>query len=863
VGLWREAGHDERMRVRSVVFAAVFSALPLAAQVVPIDPRPPVVVVPPGPPAVANCPTARRPHVKPRVSRAWSGLYRDRIVVKLVDDSPLVLNASQRFTGKVDRAQLVALNAAIANARPLGIVPLFRATPAALRRLRADAEARACRKLADLTRYFRVYLPADVDALQLVNRLNESPLVEIAFLPPIPGDADKPPFTGNFQPRQDYLERADRGGIDAIYAWSVPGGRGQGIRVIDVEVNWNVNHEDLPPMFWFSGVPLVNEITNAINREADVNAHHGTAVAGELVARNDGSGVTGIVSDAEWGAASIIRPAAFRGVLGLLAGIHDAVVSDAIEEAVEQLRVGDVILIEQHSPGPPSGTICPVDDCSQFEFVPLEYFPDTFDVIETATASGIVVVEAAGNGNVDLDREEYERRFDITHRDSGAILVGASSGETDRREPNSTSNSGSRVDVHGWGDNVMTTGWGAIRANGNDPDQFYTDDFEGTSSASPIVAGAAVAIQGVLKASGHGVLTPVQLRDLLTRTGSPQTGGFGRHIGPLPNLRAALGEFDSATAPAGGSGGEPFRLRCPSGMALVGIRGQAGAVIDQLRGICASPAGEEEPTRTAGGVGGTAFRRRCEEGKFVIGMRGRAGAFLDSLELECAEPSANRARSADIDRLDAAGGAGGAVFGPNRCPVDRVSVGMRGRAAAFIDRVQLLCSSGALTAEADLELPWRSRAVGGTGGTAAKLVCSDDEVMVGVSANAGAWLDSIAPRCVAVNASGAWSGDVRTGTRAGGGGGTRTTLDCPRDHAVSGVSGKAAAFIDRLRIRCRAIAGLDLMTGDDDALGSVGGNGGEEFGTINCPANLPALGFGVRTGAFVDRLGLICGHERP
>jgi hypothetical protein len=51
--------------------------------------------------------------------------------------------------------------------------------------------------------------------------------------------------------------------------------------------------------------------------------------------------------------------------------------------------------------------------------------------IRAATGRGIHVIEAAGNGGMDLDDARYGRRFDRTFRDSGAIVVGASDSNRD------------------------------------------------------------------------------------------------------------------------------------------------------------------------------------------------------------------------------------------------------------------------------------------------------------------------------------------------------------------------------------------------------------------------------------------------
>lgn len=873
------------------------TALAVGAAGLDAQPRPVVVASPTGevvtpppvqplrePPATA-CPQPRVPHAHADAVTYRQGLYRDRVVVKLHDAVELQLPASKPGTAPARRfiaasgapatGALAALNALLADPSVRGIRPHFSLDAQRLRELHANAEARSCRGLARLESYFWIDLADGSRGEELATRLNRSPLVEVAFLPPIPRDADNPPATADFEAGQGYLEPASAGGIDAKFAWSVDGGRGAGMRVIDVEANWNVNHEDLPPPFWFSGTPGLNEISDFVDN-GDINTHHGTAVAGILVARADGHGVSGIAADARWGAASVITLDSLRHVLRGASALHDASVADAIVRATGQLAPGDAILIEQHSPGPATATSCPCN-CTQFEFVPMEYFPDSFDAIATATASGIVVVEAAGNGSVDLDRPEYEGRFDRTLRDSGAILVGAT--DPASLTPACFTNRGSRVDVNGWGGGVSSTGFGDIKANGSDVNQFYTTTFSGTSSASPIVAGAVLALQGALKASGHGVLTPEQARDVLVETGSfpapgvptpglpvlppradPRAGLAGLSlarspIGSRPDLRAALSGFESTTAGAGGSGGDPFTLRCDGGMALVGVRGRAGAFVDQLRGICAVADGSTLDTAKAGGDGGSAFVLRCNDGRVVTGLRGRAGAFVDSIRLDCSESTdlASVART-----TDAAGGSGGAQFGPMHCADGRMAVGLRGRAGLVIDRLQLLCAER--TVDASIATPWVSRAVGGSGGTAATLACPSGQVMAGISARSGWWLDRIAPLCVAATATGAWVGSPSAGAGAGGSGGTSSRLTCPRDQAVVSVSGKAAAYIDQVRLRCATLDSAGMVRDDARFLGSVGGTGGNEFARITCPAHLAASGFGVRSGSYVDQIKLICGQ---
>ena len=74
---------------------------------------------------------------------------------------------------------------------------------------------------------------------------------------------------------------------------------------------------------------------------------------------------------------------------------------------------------------------------------------------------------------------------------------------------------GSRVDCYAWGENVYTAGDGTAAGDPVDPDTWYRDDFSGTSSASAIVAGAAILVQQMHLVTRGWRLAPAQVRALL------------------------------------------------------------------------------------------------------------------------------------------------------------------------------------------------------------------------------------------------------------------------------------------------------------------------------------------------------------
>ena len=128
------------------------------------------------------------------------------------------------------------------------------------------------------------------------------------------------------------------------------------------------------------------------------------------------------------------------------------------------------------------------------------------------------------------------------------------------------SNYRARVDTPDWGWEVTSTGYGDLQG-GSNRDLWYTDQFSGTSSASPIVVGALACVQGVLRRRGRTPLSPARAQQLLRSTGSPQQDGPGftftpvhpgrgwpptnyparpatERIGNRPNLRQLLDRVD-------------------------------------------------------------------------------------------------------------------------------------------------------------------------------------------------------------------------------------------------------------------------------------------------------------------------------
>ncbi|MEA1981414.1 MAG: S8 family serine peptidase, partial [candidate division Zixibacteria bacterium] len=378
-------------------------------------------------------------------------------------------------------------------------------------------QGKSHQELADLNSYYFVNVQNTIEAENLINNLNDLNYVEIAYFEPTPepaGDIDPP--TPDYQPNQDYREAAPAG-VDADYLNTLPGGNGSGVKIIDIEGGWQDTHEDLDKAF---GGLIAGEMLSDPSW-----TNHGTAVIGEMIAGDNGYGVTGICPGADIGMVSI-------GSLST---------AEALITAADTLNPGDVILIELHAPGPHYNFENRPD---QLGYVCMEYWQANFDAIVYAWTKGIIVVEAAGNGAEDFDDIFiYNHLFDTTSRNSHAIIVGAGypASSSSNLQKHGFSNYGERVNLQGYGSGVYTTGYGGLFDGGGDEDQYYTSSFSGTSSASPIVTGAVTCLQGYYKANNIGAqMTSDQIRDALVSTGTPQLGNTTEHIGPRPDLLGAI-----------------------------------------------------------------------------------------------------------------------------------------------------------------------------------------------------------------------------------------------------------------------------------------------------------------------------------
>ncbi|CAH1208872.1 hypothetical protein PAECIP111893_02923 [Paenibacillus plantiphilus] len=390
--------------------------------------------------------------------------------------------------------------------------------------------------------YFKVPVPKNGNADELIKRLSAYELVSEAYLKPqpvepptvvlLPNTTPVQPLNDPYYTFQGYASSAAPQGHDAPYAWQYEGGDGKGISWVDVEQGWAFGHEDLAA----HNIQMLPGGLNAAYHS------HGTGVLGVVSSVDNALGTLGFTSKATPMVSSQHRSAGGYST------------SEAILSAANALQAGDVILLEaQAGYSTASG------------YVPVEVYPDTFDAIRYAVDRGITVIEAAGNGSVNLDTFQTTagkyvlNRTSPDFKDSGAILVGAVS-NTAPHTRLSFSNYGNRIDVNSWGQSVYT-----LDAANSSSTTGYQSYFSGTSSASSIITANAISIQGIAKAEFGTAYSTTQLRALLsdptlnTSSSNPSTD----KVGYMPNLKNIIDNlpvpFIDTIAPS-----QPLNLISPS-----------------------------------------------------------------------------------------------------------------------------------------------------------------------------------------------------------------------------------------------------------------------------------------------------------
>jgi hypothetical protein len=442
--------------------------------------------------------------------------YSGFIIIRIARGAELASESMESLRSYAAEGQLHGIEKLLDSYDIKDTRPIIRALPPKeIRALERQVTQPELAPLHSLTSYWKLDIRhVSKKADEIVRSFNALDEVDIAYreleaTDPVVNSADDP-----YNASQNYQDPAPVG-IDARWAWTQLNGEGADVGFVDLEQGWFLNHEDYASK---SLSLLYGDNRDGIGTYV---GNHGTAVLGEVCADDNTVGVVGIAPSV-----SSVNVTSHWDTASSSSGN----VADAIVGALPTLQPGDVLLLE-----------------IQKGFLPTETDVADFDAIRLAVALGIIVVEAAGNGGFDLDNYTdgggnfVLNRGSVDFRDSGAIVVGASLSSLPHNRIG-FSNFGSRIDCYAWGENVTTAGYGDLDNGGGDNNRTYTSTFGGTSSASPIVSGAAVILQGLYKANTPGRLSPARMRELLSNpaTGTAQGPDVAGHIGVMPDLRSII-----------------------------------------------------------------------------------------------------------------------------------------------------------------------------------------------------------------------------------------------------------------------------------------------------------------------------------
>lgn len=398
----------------------------------------------------------------------------------------------------------------------------------------------------NLLSYFVIDAPAGLDPVALAAALREWPQVEAAYVDPL--DASPAPTGLNpeyVQGRQIYLRPpattslpTAQGAIDAEFAWAQAGGTGTLQKFVDLERGANLDQEDIV-------IRNIQKLYGLNDPNAAGDRLHGARVLCVVAGVDNDIGVVGI-------AYGVTEVTYTSQVIALGSGPGTVNRPDALLAAIQhftqtnEVPFGRVLLLEVQ--------LGPANDLSSLTDVhgvvwnqmPMETALADFEMIRLATALGLIVIEAAGNGNNNLDlfQEASGGKFILSRdhpadfKDSGAIMVGGSTANYpyDPAVPDQFgviqhTCFGSRVDCFAWAEKVDTCATVG-----------YASTFGGSSAASAIVAGAALLVQGVAEATLTRRLSPAEMRALLAEPSiNTHSKNYGvDKIGVMPNLRRIL-----------------------------------------------------------------------------------------------------------------------------------------------------------------------------------------------------------------------------------------------------------------------------------------------------------------------------------
>jgi serine protease len=501
----------------------------------------------------------------PRVdlSAIQSGTQFDRFIVKYKDGTP-------------EAASQAALSRSLQSAA-VGANQLVQAS-------RLQRGERSAAKPLAASHVRRMALGADVvatsqklgraDAETLMRQIAANPNVEYVQIDRIL----KPTLTPNdtrYAEQWGYTD-ADAG-IRANEAWDIANGTGIIVAVIDTGY---VAHSDLAANI-VAGYDFIIDTAVSVDgngRDADPSdpgdayqgqpsSWHGTHVAGTVAAvTNNAKGVAGTA----WGA-KVMPVRALGAGGGYTSDIADAIIwsSGGAVSGVPTLSAANAADVINMSLG--GSGAC--DTATQ-------------NAINSAVSRGTTVVVAAGNDNANASGFSPASCNNVVNV---ASITSASA-------RSSFSNYGTLIDVSAPGSGILST----LNSGTAGPGAESYASYNGTSMASPHVAGAVALTQSRRLALGQALYTPAEMEALLKSTAYPLSGACSGGCGAgIINAKALVDAAGGTTPPPPPP--PPTGGTLTKGVAVTGLAATTG---NSLNYTLVVPAGATNLTfTTSGGTG--------------------------------------------------------------------------------------------------------------------------------------------------------------------------------------------------------------------------------------------------------------------
>ncbi len=512
----------------------------------------------------------RVPHAKPANPYVCADMREFNVLrMKFVEGTAIRLDANGLFFAEVpaNLTQTMLDELAAINARAdFQRMVTFTQSVGELTVYKEDAEKNTGEEYPDLTLWFDVLVGAGAVIVNenptacavtadAINWLNSLSIIEVAA--PTPAN-DPPPYIPPTSPGVDLATPSAVFDPPHLMAFNPIGGtfgvnspefsyrlqiehdphwQGNQQRVVDVEYNW-LWHEKLGEVYRIPGGMLGGFHDHAT---AVMSTTFGTHRSG-LVETAQRYGTRGLAPRAAGRAFSAATSAPF--------GVN--AVGAAILRAHREIWQEDTILVEQQR--------CVGDDWDDFDcstglYTAAEQEDSVYDAIRTATALGRVVVEPTGNGGTAPNNIDSWIGY---RANSGAIVVAANSGAQNAQTPLPATGFGARVDMNAWGDFVQTAaspGYLGMDLEFPAPpaNQNYIGRFNGTSSASAIIAGVITQLTSTYTGSFHHSmslrpeLVAPTLRSLVQSGAAFQLTSMGLNYGYQPDVERTATEFVLAT----------------------------------------------------------------------------------------------------------------------------------------------------------------------------------------------------------------------------------------------------------------------------------------------------------------------------